>query len=110
MNSQNQSQHWSVKQEDWTEMQNGIKTILAGQRTLENRVTQLERLQSDRTPGSLPSDTIPNPKGRNQEHVKAVTLRSGKELPDLIKKPATLSHSDEQEQEVAEPEEKVQEE
>ncbi|XP_031286373.1 uncharacterized protein LOC116145068 [Pistacia vera] len=45
-------------------------------RNLETRMGQLENLISGRAQGTLPSDTEKNPK----EHVKAITLRSGKEI------------------------------
>ncbi|KAL5545248.1 hypothetical protein UlMin_009032 [Ulmus minor] len=44
-------------------------------RGIQNQLGQLSRQIAERTQGSLPSDTI-NPK----EHVKAITLRCGKEL------------------------------
>ncbi|KAL5559239.1 hypothetical protein UlMin_035450 [Ulmus minor] len=44
-------------------------------RDIQNQLGQLSRQIAERTQGSLPSDTI-NPK----EHVKAITLRCGKEL------------------------------
>ncbi|PPR83581.1 hypothetical protein GOBAR_AA37133 [Gossypium barbadense] len=43
---------------------------------LENQIGQLAKMISEKPPGSLPSNTEPNPK----EHVKVVTLRSGKVL------------------------------
>ena len=43
---------------------------------LENQIGQLAKLVSERQQGSLPSNTEKNPK----EQIKAVTLRSGKEL------------------------------
>ncbi|PPS11164.1 hypothetical protein GOBAR_AA09479 [Gossypium barbadense] len=42
---------------------------------LENQIGQLAKMILERPPGTLPSNTKPNLK----EHVKAVTLRSGKE-------------------------------
>ena len=43
---------------------------------LETQVGQIAKLLSERPQGSLPGNTEPNPK----EQVKAVTLRSGKEM------------------------------
>jgi len=54
-------------------------------RDIQNQLGQLSRQIAERTQGSLPSDTI-NPK----EHVKAITLRSGKEL-DGQHNPSKLS-------------------
>src|SRR5262249_19328608 len=47
-------------------------------KNLETQVGQLAKLISERAQGTLPSGTEPNRK----EYVKAITLRSGKELPD----------------------------
>ena len=44
-------------------------------RDIQNQLGQLSKQIAERSQGSLPSETI-NPK----EHVKAITLRSGKEL------------------------------
>ena len=56
---------------------------------LENQVGQIAKLLSERPQGSLPGNTEPNPR----EQLKAVTLRSGKELksnvgnePDILDK------------------------
>ena len=43
---------------------------------LETQVGQIAKLLSERPPGSLPGNTETNPR----EHLKAVTLRSGREL------------------------------
>ena len=43
---------------------------------LETQVGQIAKLLIERPPGSLPGNTETNPR----EHVKVVTLRSGKEL------------------------------
>ena len=45
-------------------------------RNLEHQVGEISKLLTERTQGALPSITETNPK----EHVKAITLRSGKEL------------------------------
>ncbi|XP_058733173.1 uncharacterized protein LOC131604769 [Vicia villosa] len=47
--------------------------------TLEGHISSILTLLSQRTQGSLPTQTEPNPKEKN-EHCKVVTLRSGKEL------------------------------
>ena len=41
---------------------------------------QMANLLTERQPGSLPSNSEGNPRRDRNEHVKAVTLRSGKEL------------------------------
>ncbi|XP_042067271.1 uncharacterized protein LOC121810573 [Salvia splendens] len=50
-------------------------------RNLETQIGQLATASHTRTPGTIPSDTVPNPKGN--EHCKAVTLRSGKNLDSM---------------------------
>ncbi|XP_042067169.1 uncharacterized protein LOC121810470 [Salvia splendens] len=46
----------------------------ASMRNLETQIGQLATASHTRTHGTIPSDTVPNPKGN--EHCKAVTLRS----------------------------------
>ena len=41
---------------------------------------QMANLLAERQPGSLPSNSEVNPRREGNEHVKAITLRSGKEL------------------------------
>ena len=41
---------------------------------------QMANLLTERQPGSLPSNSKVNPRRDGNEHVKAVMLRSGKEL------------------------------
>ena len=41
---------------------------------------QMANLLTERQPGSLPSNSEVNPRRDGNEHVKAVMLRSGKEL------------------------------
>ena len=48
---------------------------------LENQIGQLSKLLSERQKGTLPSNIETNPR----EHVKAVTLRSGKQLEEAEK-------------------------
>ncbi|XP_042033234.1 uncharacterized protein LOC121779845 [Salvia splendens] len=53
----------------------------ASMRNLETQIGQLATASHTRTPGTIPSDTVPNPKGF--EHCKAVTLRSGRNLDSM---------------------------
>ncbi|KAG8486462.1 hypothetical protein CXB51_019744 [Gossypium anomalum] len=57
-------------------------SIQASIQELENQIGQLAKMILERPQGSLPSNTEPNPK----EHVKAVTLRSGKVFTESEKK------------------------
>ena len=41
---------------------------------------QMANLLTERQPGSLPSNSEVNPRREGNEHLKAVMLRSGKEL------------------------------
>ncbi|KAI3795442.1 hypothetical protein L1987_38097 [Smallanthus sonchifolius] len=54
-----------------TELRNQKASI----QTIENQVGQIAKLLSERQPGGLPSNTEPNP----NSHVKAITLRSGRD-------------------------------
>ena len=47
-------------------------------RSLEEQLGQMENLLTERQPGSLPRNSEVNPRRDGNEHVKAVTLRSGK--------------------------------
>ena len=49
-------------------------------RNLEVQMGQMANLLTERQPGSLPSSSEVNPRRDGNEHVKAVMLRSGKEL------------------------------
>ena len=49
-------------------------------RNLEVQMSQMVNLLTERQPGSLPSNSEVNPRRDGNEHVKEVTLRSGKEL------------------------------
>ena len=42
---------------------------------------QMANILTERQQGSLPSNLQKNPRGDGKEHVKAITLRSGRELP-----------------------------
>ena len=41
---------------------------------------QMDNILIERKQGSLPRNSEKNPKGDGREHVKAITLRSGREL------------------------------
>ena len=47
----------------------------------------MANLLTERQPGSLPSNSEVNPRRDGNEHVKAVTLRSGKELESQLQSP-----------------------
>ena len=49
-------------------------------RSLEAQMGQMANLLTERQPGSLPSNSEINPRRDGKEHVKAVMLRSGKDL------------------------------
>ena len=53
-------------------------------RSLETQMGQMANLLTERQPGSLPSNSEVNPRRDGNEHVKAVTLRSGKELESQV--------------------------
>ena len=57
-------------------------------RILEAQMGQMANLLTKRQPGSLPSNSEVNPRRDGNEHVKAVTLRSGKDL-ETKEKPST---------------------
>ena len=56
-------------------------------RNLEVQMGQMANLLTERQQGSLPSNSGINPRGEGKEHVKAITLRSGRELTVLGKPP-----------------------
>ena len=49
-------------------------------RNLEVHMGQMANLLTERQLGSLPSNSEVNPRREGNEHVKAITLRSGREL------------------------------
>ena len=49
-------------------------------RNLEVQIGQMTTLLTERQHGSLPSNSELNPRREGNEHVKAVTLRSGKDV------------------------------
>ena len=58
-------------------------------RNLEVQMGQMANLLTERQSGSLPSNSEVNPRREGNEHVKAVTLRSGKELEIQRQPPVT---------------------
>ena len=56
-------------------------------RSLEAQMGQMANLLTERQPGSLPSNSEVNPRRDGNEHVKAVTLRSGRELESQLQPP-----------------------
>ena len=56
-------------------------------RNLEAQLGQMANLLTERQPGSLPCNSEVNPRRDGNEHVKAVTLRSGKELESQLQPP-----------------------
>ena len=58
-------------------------------RSLEAQLGQMANLLTERQPGSLPSNSEVNPRRDGNEHVKAVTLRSGKDL-ETKKNPSVI--------------------
>ena len=56
-------------------------------RNLEVQMGQMTNLLTERKQGSLPSNSEINPRGEGKEHVKAMTLRSGRELAILGQPP-----------------------
>nr|GLL37572.1 uncharacterized protein LOC109154451 [Ipomoea trifida] len=58
-------------------------------RNLENQMAQVTKTMAERPRGALPSTTENNPR----ERVQAITLRSGKELPDPVLHKGSISKS-----------------
>ena len=75
-------QQWSIGRDDWNDLQTTLRAINANLRTLDNRVSQIERSQNERTPGNLPSDTVPNPKGKEHEQVNMIQQKNGRIMPE----------------------------
>ncbi|KAI3701437.1 hypothetical protein L6452_26515 [Arctium lappa] len=91
-NFQNNQQHFQ-KPPPQDESSSSLEAMMRGfmtqtqtaLRNLETQVSQIAQNQNNRTIGTLPSDTeIPRAPGK--EHVKVVTLRSGKELTETVPK------------------------
>ena len=72
-------------------------------RSLEAQLGQMANLLTERQPGSLPSNSEVNPIRDGNEHVKAVTLRSGKELESQLQ-PPIVEHLETEE--ITQPEQK----
>nr|GLL44189.1 uncharacterized protein LOC109154451 [Ipomoea trifida] len=70
----------------------------ASLRNLETQVAQNSKALAERPQGTLPSTTVNNPR----ERVQAVTLRSGKELPEPTLKKNTVSKSPIEEEKIEE--------
>ncbi|XP_039123368.1 uncharacterized protein LOC120259985 [Dioscorea cayenensis subsp. rotundata] len=66
-----------------------LRNVQASIQSLENQVGQLARANSERPPGSLPSNTKNNPR----EHLKAVTLRSGKQVEARAEEGSSTKHN-----------------
>ncbi|KAH7651017.1 hypothetical protein IHE45_20G029300 [Dioscorea alata] len=65
-----------------------IRNTNATVRNLEHQMAQLSKLVEERLPGSLPSNTVVNPR----EYLKGVQLRSGKQVENPVEKPPTEEH------------------
>ncbi|XP_039126983.1 uncharacterized protein LOC120263159 [Dioscorea cayenensis subsp. rotundata] len=72
----------------FAEVNTVLRNVQASIQSLENQVGQLARANSERPPGSLPSNTENNPR----EHLKAVTLRSGKQVEARAKEGSSTEH------------------
>nr|GLL22627.1 uncharacterized protein LOC109154451 [Ipomoea trifida]GLL22632.1 uncharacterized protein LOC109154451 [Ipomoea trifida] len=70
----------------------------ASLRNLETQVAQNSKALAERSQGTLPSTTVNNPR----ERVQAVTLRSGKELPEPTLKKNTVSKNPIEEEKIEE--------
>jgi len=95
---QQQSDHnqpWSLFKDDINEMKMMMRSLTANVRTMENRVSQMEKQHNERPLGTLPNNTIPNPRGKELEHCKAINLRSGTVLPDIVAPPVEESEKPE---------------
>ena len=70
---------FETMQADLRTVQTDFRNLQASVKSIENQMGQLTSIVktlAERLPGSLPSDTEVNPR----EHLKVITLRSGKEL------------------------------
>ena len=100
-----------MTRDDYIEFQTNMRSMTASLKSLESRITQIERSNNERALGNLPSDTIPNPKGKDLEHCKAIHLRSESVLPDRIvgilatqcENPEVIETLEESDQEESEP-------
>ena len=72
-------------QQQATQLNNQVGQL----RNLEVQMGQMANILTERQPGSLESNSKVNPRREGNEHVKAVTLRSGKELEIQEQSPVT---------------------
>ena len=75
--------HIAFMNETKVNMQNQLTQLnnqAAQLRNLEVQMRQMANLLIEGQQGSLPSNSEINPRGEGKEHVKAITLRSGREL------------------------------
>ena len=70
-------------QNQTTQLNNQVAQL----RNLEVQMGQMASLLTERQRGALPSNSEVNPRQKGNEHVKAVTLRSGKEIAALGQSP-----------------------
>ena len=63
---------------DFEELKLLCKSQAVSIKTLENQIGQIANALLNRQPGTLPSDTEVSGRKEAKEHVKAITLRSGK--------------------------------
>ena len=66
--------------ENMQQQETQLNNQAAHLRNLDVQMGQMANLLTERQPGSLPSNSEVNPRRDGNEHVKAVMLRSGKEL------------------------------
>ncbi|XP_039140539.1 uncharacterized protein LOC120277763 [Dioscorea cayenensis subsp. rotundata] len=72
----------------FAEVNTTLRNVQASIQSLENQVGQLVRANSERSLGSLPRNTKNNPR----EHLKAVTLRSGKQVEARAEEGSSTKH------------------
>ena len=75
--------HTAFMNETKANMQNQATQLnnqAAQLRNLEVQMGKMANILTERQQGSLPSNSEKNPRGDGREHVKAITLRSGREL------------------------------
>ncbi|PIN22518.1 DNA-directed DNA polymerase [Handroanthus impetiginosus] len=64
-----------------------MASIAANFKTMETQIGQLANAINSRPQGSLPSNTEPNPRQDGKAQCQAVTLRNGRKLQEVVKKP-----------------------
>ncbi|XP_042051393.1 uncharacterized protein LOC121796653 [Salvia splendens] len=80
-NQYNNQQNWRPQQANWNQADKTVEKfgqIDATMRNLETQIGQLAMASHIRIPNTIPSNTVPNPRGNEQ--CKSVILRSGREL------------------------------